>query len=87
MPAQFSIEKLSRGKPGWKRSVNRRCHECWKIMRPQVRWREARPGDEEGAFRYGKWMVVDCVLHYGYGKEGYFCTLKCAYSFACKHVS
>jgi hypothetical protein len=83
---RFSIERVTAGIPGYKPPERRKCRECCKVMRPAVEWREAQPG-EEGIRRFGKAVGADVpvrVRHYGYGPEGHFCSLRCAYCFACK---
>ena len=86
MPPQFNLEAVTAGLPGWLPRERRLCRGCRRAMRPVVRWRPPLAGEAAVARRGTFRAVPEAVVGYGYGPHGLFCSLRCAYRYACRHA-
>lgn len=90
---KFKAEDVSVGVPGYRAPDRRRCVECRQVMKPVLEYQwvgkdEERPG-EVLVRRFGPTSLerVVRVMYYGYGRENLFCTLRCAYRYACRRAA
>lgn len=80
--AAVLTDEIMQSLPGYLPPEHRRCVRCRKPMRPRIDWRDRKDG-EVGVRRYNGFMVPVKIDWYGYGPENLFCTLRCAYRYAC----
>ena len=67
--------------PGYLPPEQRTCQCCGKTLKPKLdyEWSEVLP---DGSRRSLQNPIAKGIRHYGYDKDGLFCTLGCAYLYA-----